>query len=137
MFSGARSRFRVLAGVYPLSLAERQDNRDEERLKKRLEEFGDYNHKGTIVELLLEDGIDGGKLLSRFRDCAGYLVVFSRSIHKCDVGGIDSKPSSFTWKPEHILENIALGDVIAPAGRHRALVRGVANRTSWRSKGHF
>lgn len=121
VFSGARSRFRVLAGVYPASLSERNDKRDEERLKKRLEEFGDHNHKGTIVELLLEDGIDGDALLNRFRAYAGYLVVFSRAIHKCDVGSIVS-PASFTWQPQRILENIDVGDLVGPKGRHTALV---------------
>ncbi|MCC7337726.1 MAG: hypothetical protein IT422_21770 [Pirellulaceae bacterium] len=121
VFSGARSRFRVLAGVYPASLSDRQDKRDEERLKKRLEEFGDHNHKGTIVELLLEDGIDGDALLNRFRAYAGYLVVFSRAIRKCDVGSITS-PVSFTWQPQRILENIDVGDLVGPTGRHTALV---------------
>lgn len=122
VFSGARSRFRVLAGVYPAALSERKDKSDEERLKKRLEEFGDHNHKGTIVELLLEDGIDGQELLKRFHAYAGYLVVFSRSIHKCDVGNRDSKTASFTWHPEPIVENIVVGDVGGSRNLHRALV---------------
>ncbi|MCR9293653.1 MAG: hypothetical protein NXI32_13095 [bacterium] len=122
VFSGARSRFRVLAGVYPASLSNGNDRKDEERLKKCLEELGDHNHKGTVVELRLQEEVDAETLLNRFRACAGYLVVFSRAIHKCDVGGLDSKPTSFTWYPQNVLENICVGELNGPKGKHRALV---------------
>lgn len=119
VLSGSRSRFRVLAGVYPEQLSD-----DEERqLEDVLSEEGDRSHKGTVVELSLRQSEDAEMALGRFRSLAGYLVVFARRIRQCSVGQAGRPGLDCQWHPTSILQGIEVGDVrVGPSCSQRALV---------------
>ncbi|MEZ6153386.1 MAG: hypothetical protein R3C09_25065 [Pirellulaceae bacterium] len=121
VFSGSRSRFRVLSGVYPASLGEEQAA-VEARLASRLADLGDRNCCGTIIELQLREETDAQHLVERFRQCVGYLVVFSRAIRRCDLALSQADSKSYFWQPCKIDEGIELGEIQSSQGKHLALV---------------
>ena len=119
VLSGSRSRFRVLAGVYP----DRLSDADEKRLEGALEEEGDPAHKGTVVELTLREPQDADAALGRFMELAGYLVVFARRIRECSVGQPDRPGLACKWSPDSILPGIEAGEVqVGPGSRQHVLV---------------
>ena len=119
VLSGPRSRFRVVAGIYPDRLAEEE----ERRLEKTLEEAGDAGHRGTVIELLLRKPGYVERSLERFEVLAGYLVVFARRIRQCNLSKPNSSQSVFDWQPSEVAPRIEVGDVrIGPEKKIRCLV---------------
>lgn len=119
VFSGSRSRFRVLAGVYP----ERLSEGDEKQLEAVLNDVGDVAHRGTVVELALRQPEDADRCLERFRELAGYLVVFARRIRHCSIGQPSRAGLACRWDPQVIIAGIEAGTVqVGSTSRRHALV---------------
>jgi hypothetical protein len=118
VLSGSRSRFQVLAGVYP----ERLPELDEKRLEGILAQFGDTTHRGTVIELPLRDGASEDACLGRFRELAGYLVVFARRIRHCTVGRAEGAETICHWEPSTVIPRVEAGTVTAAAGHEQPVV---------------
>lgn len=118
VLSGSRSRFMVLAGVYP----ERLPEADEKRLEGLLGQCGDTAHRGTVIELPLRQGVEHGNCLERFRSLAGYLVVFARRIRHCAVGNASGQDLSVAWAPRMVIPGVEAGKVFSAPHREQDAV---------------
>lgn len=119
VLSGARSRFRVLAGIYPDRLA----SEDERRLEQVLEAGGDARHTGTVVELSLRELASVDQCVGTFQQLAAYLVVFARRIRRCNLCHTHRSEVVFEWQPSQILPGVECGTIrTGPGNGNRALV---------------
>lgn len=118
VLSGVRSRFRVLAGVYPDQLSPAE----EVRLQRALDREGDSSHRGTVVELPLRVANDADAALQRFRRLAGYLVVFARRIRDCRIGGSGEVSHEFEWNPESPIPGVEAGTIRVGASQSQKVL---------------
>jgi len=118
VLSGARSRFRVVAGVYPDQLSAS----DEARLQRALDGEGDQFHRGTVVELPLRGAGDARTSLERFNRLAGYLVVFARRIRRCSITGSGQGSLGFEWSPRSLIPGVETGRILDGAGRQQGVL---------------
>lgn len=113
VFSGSRSRFRVLAGVYPQQL----ETADEQRLKQCLEKHTDHACKGTVIELALRAEKSrtckktADHVIERFLQHAGFLTVFARRIRQCVFAINHVDALSYQWSPTLMASGIEAGKV--------------------------
>ena len=95
VLSGHKSRFRVVAGVFPEALAPT----DEQRLKGLLAEAGDEISQGTVIELPLTPALGGDpRLLDRFTGLLPYVLIFTRRIKRCTLV-LRGTETRVVWEP--------------------------------------
>jgi hypothetical protein len=118
VLSGSRSRFRVVAGVYP----DRLSDADQNRLQRALEEVGDALHRGTVIELPLRDAKDAAAVLKRFRRLFGYLMVLSRRIRRCALAEPGTPSLSVEWRPSVLIPGVETGKIQNCVGQRQSVL---------------
>lgn len=94
-----RLRFEIVGGVLPEPWSQADEALD------RLRHAGGDGQRlrGTAVKLVLDEGLDGSKLLGRFTDLAGLLCVFGRAIRRIDLSN-SARPQVYEWRPTPLSE---------------------------------
>ena len=100
VFSGQKSRFRVVAGVFPEPL----EPELEQSMQQWLKAQDDTRGEGTLIELpLVEQDISApANLLGPLIDVMAYLVVFTRRIKQVHVLLPDENRVRASWSPSTV-----------------------------------
>ncbi len=118
VFSGGKSRFVVKSGIYP----EKLGDKDEDRLRCILQVLESREvPTGTVIELPLRIEQASYDILSRFRQYAGYLVLFSRQIRRIDFSG--ESPVVVERTERSLVPQISLVSGIRPNGQRAIIFR--------------
>lgn len=104
-----RLGFRVVAGLFPIRLSDD----DRARLGDRLAQSADKS-EGTIFELNCREDVSLTEVLSRFRNQAHLLLVFSRKIKVCELvakEGVNRETLSWRESPIFGSQRIFAGEL--------------------------
>jgi CheY-like chemotaxis protein len=118
VFSGTKSRFVVKSGIFPDKLQED----DEERLRGVLQVLESREvPTGTAIELSLRKEHSASSLLRRFREVAGYLVLFSKTIRKLEFAG--ESPERVEVKQDKLADGVSVTSTLQANGQRAILFR--------------
>jgi hypothetical protein len=118
VFSGTKSHFVVKSGIFPDKLKKV----DEERLRGMLQVLESREvPTGTAIELSLRKKHSASSLLSRFREVAGYLVLFSKTIRKLEFAG--ESPERVEVKLDKLADGVSVTSALHANGQRAILFR--------------